>query len=229
MVAGSSTTVSVAILASAHRINEKEPDSRKKVLGKLCDRREYVPHAGIGSPKTKAQIGYYMHTSERVVVLGVGNILLKDEGIGVRVIEELQRRYMFPENVRVVDGGTQGLWLMSTIQETDRLIVVDAVLGDGEPGTLYRLERDQLPKGLRAKQSAHDSDLIEALNLCNLIDQGPKSVVVIGIQPQDIQPFGLELTEKIAARMEDLIDLVIKELHILGLAPVSVQSSGATN
>ncbi len=157
--------------------------------------------------------------SDKIVVLGVGNILLKDEGVGVRVAEELQQRYVFPEQVSVIDGGTQGLWLIPTIQETDHLIVIDAVLGGGEPGTIYRLERDDLPRGLRAKQSAHDSDLVEALNLCNLLGNGPGSVVVIGIQPQDIQPYGLELTEKIAAKVEDLIGLVVAELEGLGVTP----------
>lgn len=156
---------------------------------------------------------------QRIVVLGVGNILLKDEGIGVRVVEELLRRYDFPANVRLVDGGTQGLWLMSTIQEADHLIVVDAVLGGGEPGTIYRLERDDLPKGLRAKQSAHDSDLVEALNLCSLLDSGPKSVVVVGIEPQDIQPFGLELTEKVSSKIEDLVLRVMAELSNVGIQP----------
>ncbi|MBM3298851.1 MAG: HyaD/HybD family hydrogenase maturation endopeptidase [Deltaproteobacteria bacterium] len=157
--------------------------------------------------------------TETIVVLGVGNILLKDEGVGVRVIEELQRRYSFPEQVKVIDGGTQGLWLLSTIQQAHHLIVVDAVLGGGEPGTLYRLQRDDLPKGLRAKQSAHDSDLVESLNLCSLLGEGPKTVVVFGIQPADIQPYGLELTEAVAARLEDLIQHVISELRILGVKP----------
>lgn len=157
--------------------------------------------------------------TERIVVLGVGNILLKDEGVGVRVIEEFQRQYTVPQNVRVVDGGTQGLWLMATIQETDRLIVVDAVLGGGEPGSLYRLEKDDLPKGLRAKQSAHDSDLVEALNLCYLLETGPQSVVVLGVQPQDITPFGLEITERVAARIPDLVLGVVEELMKLGIEP----------
>jgi len=157
--------------------------------------------------------------TERIVVLGVGNILLKDEGVGVRAVEEFQRTYDVPENVQIVDGGTQGLWLMSTIQQTDRLIVVDAVLGDGEPGTLYRLERKDLPKGLRAKQSAHDSDLVEALNLCELLEVGPESVVVIGIQPQDITPFGLDMTEKVAVRLPDLVLRIVEELNELGIEP----------
>jgi hydrogenase maturation protease len=156
---------------------------------------------------------------ERIVVLGVGNILLKDEGIGVRVVEEFDRRYRVPANVRIVDGGTQGLWLMSTIQEADHLIVVDAVLGGGEPGTLYRLERKDLPVGLRAKQSAHDSDLVEALNLCGLMETEPKSVVVIGVQPEDISPYGIELTPAVAAKIDQLLERVVEELGQLGVQP----------
>ncbi len=158
-------------------------------------------------------------TEDTIIVLGVGNILLKDEGVGVRVVEELERRYTFPENVRLVDGGTQGLWLLSTIQEAQHLIVIDAVLGGGEPGTIYRLEKDDLPKGLRTKQSAHDSDLVEALNLCSLLGSEPQSVLVLGVQPADIQPYGLELTEKIAARVSDLAELVVEELKGLGVSP----------
>ncbi|MFC1835267.1 HyaD/HybD family hydrogenase maturation endopeptidase [Thermodesulfobacteriota bacterium] len=157
--------------------------------------------------------------SDMIIVLGVGNILLKDEGVGVKTVEELGRRYDFPDRVELVDGGTQGLWLMSTIQRADHLIVVDAVLGKGEPGTIYRLERDDLPKGLRAKQSAHDSDLLESLNLCAMIDQAPKSVVVVGVEPEDIQPFGVEMTETVASKVGDLIDEVLKELRNLGVTP----------
>ena len=156
-------------------------------------------------------------TKDRIVVLGVGNILLRDEGVGVRVIEKLQSQYSLPENVRVVDGGTQGLWLLSTIQEADHLIVVDAVLGGDEPGTIYRLTRNDLPKGLRAKQSAHDSDLVEALNLCAILEAEPKSVVVVGIEPADIQPFGVDLTEKVAAKLDELVSLVVDELKALGV------------
>ncbi|MEW6532358.1 MAG: HyaD/HybD family hydrogenase maturation endopeptidase [Thermodesulfobacteriota bacterium] len=156
---------------------------------------------------------------ERITVLGVGNILLTDEGIGVRVVEELGRRYAFPENVQLIDGGTQGLWLMATIHESDHLIVVDAVLNRGEPGTLYRLEREDLPKGIRAKQSAHDSDLVEALNLCQLLDMGPKSVVVIGVEPEDIRTMGIELTATLAGKVDEIIERVLEELKELGISP----------
>ena len=156
-------------------------------------------------------------SKDRIVVLGVGNILLKDEGVGVRVIEELQRQYTLPENVRVVDGGTQGLWLLSTLEEADHLIVVDVVLGGGEPGTMYRLTKEDLPKGLRVKQSAHDSDLVEALNYCALLEMGPRNVIVIGIEPADIEPYGLDLTEKVAEKVNELVLRVIDELKALGI------------
>jgi len=159
------------------------------------------------------------HDVERIVVLGVGNILLTDEGVGVKVVKELEQRYDFPSHVKLVDGGTQGLWLMSTIQQADRLIVVDAVLGKGEPGTIYRLERDDLPKGLRVKQSAHDSDLLEALTLCSLIDAEPSSCVVVGIQPANITEFSTELTDVIAGKVDTLIARVIAELNALGVYP----------
>jgi len=157
--------------------------------------------------------------TERILVLGVGNILLKDEGVGVRVIEELENRYEFPENVRLLDGGTQGLWLLPTLQLVDRLIVVDAVLGGGEPGTIYRLERQDLSNSLRAKQSAHDSDLVEALNLCSLLDTGPRTVTVIGIEPADIQPFGLGLTEQVSEKLDEIVMSVVAELTSMDSPP----------
>ncbi len=160
--------------------------------------------------------------TDQITILGVGNILLRDEGIGVRVIEELKKSYVFPDNVCLVDGGTQGLWLMSTIQVCDHLVVVVAVVGGDEPGTLYRLEKSDLPKGLRVKQSAHDSDLIEALNLCALLDREPKSVVVIGVEPVDISPFSLELSPQISARIDDLVRMVISEVEKLGVNPQKI-------
>jgi len=159
-----------------------------------------------------------MHQQE-IVILGVGNILLRDEGFGVRVVEELDRRYTFPPHVRVVDGGTQGLWLLSTLQEADHLIVIDAVLGGGDPGCLYRLHKEDLPKGLRLKQSAHDSDLVEALNLCSLLETGPETVVVFGVEPEDIQTYGLDLTPVIAAKVDDVIEMVLDELKKRSINP----------
>ncbi len=88
---------------------------------------------------------------DRILVLGIGNILLSDEGAGIRVIEKLQERYEFPENVSVLDGGTLGLSLLGVISEVDHLIVVDAVRNGGKPGSLYRMEGNDLPKRIHSK------------------------------------------------------------------------------
>lgn len=150
----------------------------------------------------------------RITVLGVGNILLSDEGVGVRVVEYLGRHYGFADNVSLVDGGVLGLRLMGTVADTDVLIIVDAVRNGGRPGTLYRLEGDQIPRRVLAKQSMHDMDLPEVLALCQVIDHNP-STVVIGIEPEDITTMDLNLTPAIAAKVEALAAMVLRELDRL--------------
>ena len=87
------------------------------------------------------------------MIMGVGNILLTDEGFGVRAVEYLQAKYTWPENVRLEDGGTQGLLLMSTLMDCDTLVVLDVVLGPEKPGTIYMLEGEDLRKSLSFRDS----------------------------------------------------------------------------
>ena len=153
----------------------------------------------------------------QITILGVGNILLSDEGVGVRVVEYLAQRYEFGDNVQMVDGGVLGVRLMGVIGNTDYLIVVDAVSNRGAPGTLYRLADDQVPRRVLAKQSMHQLDLPEVLALCSTIDKNPQ-VVVVGIEPQDITTMGIELTPAIAAKVPELAAMVLSELDALGAA-----------
>jgi hydrogenase maturation protease len=153
----------------------------------------------------------------QITILGVGNILLRDEGVGVRVVEYLSRRYDFPENVQIVDGGVLGIRLMGVIGNTDFLIVVDAVCNRKAPGTLYRLADDEVPRRVLAKQSMHQLDLPEVLALCTAIDKNPR-VVVVGVEPQDIATMDVELTPVIAARVPDLAAMVLAELDTLAIA-----------
>lgn len=154
--------------------------------------------------------------SLQITILGVGNILLSDEGVGVRVVEYLDRRYDFGRNVQVVDGGVLGVRLMGVIGNTDFLIVVDAVANRGAPGTLYRLADDQVPRRVLAKQSMHQLDLPEVLALCAAIDKNPR-VVVLGVEPQDITTMDIELTPAIAAKVPELAAMVLSELDALGV------------
>ena len=152
----------------------------------------------------------------QVTVLGVGNILLTDEGFGVRVIEALYERYRFPQNLALVDGNVMGLNLLGIISEADHLIVVDAVKNKGTPGTLYRLAEDDIPRRILAKNSLHQVDLLEALTLCRVLDKVPHTVI-LGAEPADIETLGIELTPVLAEQLDPMIDKVLAELDRLNI------------
>ena len=152
---------------------------------------------------------------KQIIILGVGNLLFTDEGVGIRVAEALQDRYEFPQNVRVIDGGTLGLNLLGVISEADQLIVVDAVRQGGEPGSLYRLAGEQIPLRIRAKNSLHQVEFLEALTCCQALDKVPETVIG-GVEPEDITTMSIELTATVGARVDDLVKAVLKELTNVG-------------
>jgi hydrogenase maturation protease len=160
----------------------------------------------------KAPVG----ESSQITILGVGNILLSDEGVGVRVVERLSRQYRFPGNVQVLDGGVLGIRLMGIIGSSDVLIVVDAVKNGHPPGTLYRMADHEVPRRVMSKQSMHQMDLPEVLALCSAIDKNP-STIVVGVEPEDITTLNVALTPMIAAKVDDLIAMVLVELDRLGI------------
>ncbi|MCD4715948.1 MAG: HyaD/HybD family hydrogenase maturation endopeptidase [Desulfobacterales bacterium] len=155
---------------------------------------------------------------KHIMVLGVGNLLFTDEGVGIHVIRKLDERYSFPENVSIQDGGVLGINLLGVISDADHLIVVDAVKNKGKPGDLHRLEGEEIPKRIIAKNSLHEVDLLEALTLCQALDKVPETVIV-GVEPEDIESVGLEPTPPVQEKMDDLIDMVLKELNRLGIVP----------
>jgi len=152
--------------------------------------------------------------TEHVMILGVGNILLSDEGFGVRVAEALEERYDFPDNVSVIDGGVLGINLMGIISEADQLIVVDVIRNGGQPGDLYRIDGEAIPERIRAKNSLHQIDFLESLTLCQAIDKVPETVIV-GVEPKDIETLSLDLTAATADRIDDVVRMVLTELDRL--------------
>ena len=156
--------------------------------------------------------------TDNVVILGVGNILQTDEGVGVRVVHDLIECYDFPENVETVDGGVQGLSLIAVIERATYLIVVDAVKLGGRPGDLFRVPWDDIMDRTRYKDSLHQIDFVETMSVLPLIGQVPPTVI-IGIEPEDITTWDLKLSPPVEARMPDLIDMVLKELDALGITP----------
>lgn len=161
----------------------------------------------------------------RITVLGVGNLLFCDEGVGVRVVEHLLERYVFPRNVSIVDGGVLGLRLLGVVSETDHLIVVDAIRNRKAPGTLVRLEGDEVPRRLYAKNSLHQVDLLETLSVLPALDHYPETVI-LGVEPEDIESMSLELSSPVQAAVAPLIGAVLQELERLEVTPVEKGGQG---
>ena len=149
------------------------------------------------------------------MILGVGCILYSDEGFGVRVIETLQDRYEFSDNVLVVDGGVLGINLLGVISKPDHLIVVDAIRNRGKPGDLYRLEGEAIPERIRAKNSLHQVDFLEALTLCQALDKVPETVI-LGVEPEDIDTLGTDLTPTTQSKVDAIVEKVLDEVKRLG-------------
>jgi hydrogenase maturation protease len=152
-----------------------------------------------------------------VMVMGVGCILYSDEGFGVRVVEKMAALYEFSDDVLLVDGGVLGINLLGVISKPNHLIVVDAIRNDGKPGDLYRLTGDQIPQRIRAKNSLHQVDFLEALTLCQALDKVPETVI-IGVEPEDIDTQSLELTAIVNAQIDPVIEMVLTELDRLGVS-----------
>lgn len=153
-----------------------------------------------------------------VLVMGVGNVLLKDEGVGVRVAEELDRRYELPESVEVLDGGTAGMELLDTMANRSSVILVDAVKTGAEPGTVVRLADDEVPAFFSTKISPHQVGLSDVLATLAITGEKPKSVVVVGVVPKELGT-GLEMSVEVQQKLEEMIDLVVRELDSIGLPP----------
>ena len=155
--------------------------------------------------------------TSRLMILGIGNTLFADEGFGVRAVENLAARYTFPEQVTLVDGGVLGVNLLGFISQADHLIVIDCIRNHGTPGELYRLSGDQIPERLRAKNSLHQVDFLEALTLCQALDKVPETVI-IGIEPADIETLIPELTPVTRAKMDAVIEMALRELDSLAVS-----------
>lgn len=149
----------------------------------------------------------------KTVVLGVGNILLSDEGFGVRVAEALLQRFRFPDDVEVLDGGTLGMELLRFLEEADRLILVDAVHGDAEPGSFHEIRGDSVKLYFREKVSMHEMGIQEVLASLEVMGKQIGEIVVLGVQPASLE-IGLDLTPLVAARVDEAVEKVIQQLKL---------------
>ena len=152
----------------------------------------------------------------RAVVLGVGNILLSDEGIGVHAVRELEACYKLPPEAVVIDGGTSAMDCLDQLAEADLLLVADCVRGGREPGTLVRIGDGELHAFFKTKISPHQVGLSDVLAALIVHDLAPKRTVLIGAEPKSFQ-LGLEPTPELAAKLPAIVEALVAELKAAGL------------
>jgi hydrogenase maturation protease len=151
-----------------------------------------------------------MEDQKKILILGIGNLILKDEGAGVHVIERLKDMAL-PSDVEVIDGGTMGIDLLYYIEGRKKVIVIDAVNTDGPAGTIYRFTDKDLEDKKECLRSAHDIDFTDVLKTADLLGKKPDEVIFIGIKPEDISE-GIGLSPSIEGRIPQIIELVLKEI-----------------
>lgn len=159
-------------------------------------------------------------------VIGLGNILLKDEGVGVHVVNAVRQRYSCSPEVEFIDGGTLGLDLLPLIQGRRNLLLLDAINFGKDPGYIGILNDDEIPSTITAKLSVHHIGLSDVLYAAKLLGDIPPTMRLIGIQPESIE-VGLELTERISNKMEQMVMSAVdtlKEWNIECASP-SLQKS----
>lgn len=155
-----------------------------------------------------------------VLVLGIGNLLWADEGFGVRCVEQLAAEWELPPGITVMDGGTQGLYLLPYVQAARRLIVFDAIDYGLEPGTMKRVEGDEVPRFMGAKKmSLHQTGFQEVISAADLTGQLPESLLLIGVQPEELEDYGGSLRPAVKARLGDAVAMAISQLRAWGFEP----------
>ncbi|HMK61058.1 MAG TPA: HyaD/HybD family hydrogenase maturation endopeptidase [Dissulfurispiraceae bacterium] len=152
------------------------------------------------------------------LLLGLGNILMKDERLGVYVVNTINERYDCPDSLKIVDGGTLGLDLLPLFEQYDRIVIVDAVNFGREPGYIGVLEDDQIPAVIFSKLSVHQIGLADLVSAARLKGIMPSKLCVIGMQPSSVDfSFGLEMSDVVNANIDKLIDATIDKLKELEL------------
>lgn len=155
----------------------------------------------------------------RILILGIGNILWADEGFGVRCVEALAEGYELPPEVQAMDGGTQGLYLLPYLQEAEYLIVFDAVDYGLTPGTMKIVEDAEVPRFMGAKKmSLHQTGFQEVIAAAELTGQAPLHMLLVGVQPVELEDFGGSLRPAVKDCIPKALDVAIGKLAAWGVS-----------
>jgi hydrogenase maturation protease len=153
--------------------------------------------------------------SRELLILGLGNVLLGDDGLGPAAVTRLQRRFDLPDGVEAADGGTLGLALLALIAESDRVILVDAIRHDAPAGSLVRIEGDNVAPAVRERLSPHQVGVADLLDAARLAGCYPVSVTLLGLVPEKID-LGVERSAAVESGMDALVEAIVLEASALG-------------
>jgi hydrogenase maturation protease len=153
----------------------------------------------------------------KTLIFGAGNLLLSDEGFGVHFVKYLQENYRFPEEVELYDGGTLGIMVTHMLEDAEQVYLVDVIEAKGEPGDIYRYEKEDFMLGkLPVKMSPHQIGIQEVLTLSDIRGRCPKQVTLFGIIPESYDA-GVELSPTLTDKLPGLAELVVGEIVASGL------------
>lgn len=155
----------------------------------------------------------------KTLIIGIGNILWADEGFGVRTVEHLHSHYQFDENVTLMDGGTQGLYLVHHVEEADILVVFDAIDYGLPPGEMKLIEGDDVPSFMGAKKmSLHQTGFQEVLAMAEVLGRYPKHLLLVGVQPVQLEDYGGSLRPLTRSKIEPAITAALDWLGQFGVS-----------
>ncbi|WP_295197381.1 HyaD/HybD family hydrogenase maturation endopeptidase [Veillonella sp.] len=157
-----------------------------------------------------------MVNESNITVLGVGNILLTDEGLGVHVVNELDAEYEFTPPVNIIDGGTMGMELLTYMRGMTKLLLVDAINGGDAPGTVYEFPHEEMESYFTDHISVHEVGMQDILRIRALQEDPLEDAVVIGVEPESLE-LGLEVSDTVRAVLPDVKARVIKQLEAWGI------------
>jgi hydrogenase maturation protease len=152
----------------------------------------------------------------RTVVLGIGNTILSDEGVGVHAAMALSSAYEIPADVDVIDGGTAGMELLGPLTGIDLLVVLDAVKSGRAPGSVVTLTGSEVPVFFRSKLSPHQISICDVLAGLEFSGEAPKDLVLIGCEPESLE-LGLEMTPTVAAQVPEMVRIAVSEMAKRGV------------
>ena len=157
-----------------------------------------------------------MTKQKKAGILGIGNLLLSDEGFGIHTIHYLEQNYTFPEDIRLNDAGTAGIYMAPFLEECDPILVIDVVALDAEPGSVHCFSSKDIGAGtIPSKMSPHQLGLLEMLEICKLRDCQPETVEFFCVVPADLQT-SMELSPQVAPRVKEIAERIVGWLRQAG-------------